>query len=166
MEGGGKWLLCARQVLGILPLVTAGDQPALWFKEQPGNARRILQERHTCRAGRVLGALLLLLAVTCAGAARAPLGWVSVCKGWRMGGHEGLPLGVPLASSCRWLGGVNEASTAPIRKAPGKEGGGAQPGEGRSTCRASWGGGWGVQVAAERRVQREPSGQRAWVTQP
>lgn len=42
MEGGGKWLLCARQVLGILPVVTAGDQPALWFKEQPGNAGRIL----------------------------------------------------------------------------------------------------------------------------
>lgn len=28
MEGGGKWLLCARQVLGILPVATAGDQPA------------------------------------------------------------------------------------------------------------------------------------------
>lgn len=37
MAGGGKWLLCARQVLGILPMATAGDQPVLRFKEQPRN---------------------------------------------------------------------------------------------------------------------------------
>ena len=139
-----------REVASVCPPgpwdLACGDcrgSASIWFKEQPGNAGRVQQERHTYRAGRVLGALLLLLAVTCAGAARAPLGWVSVCKGWRMGGHQGLPLGVPLASSSRWLGRVKRGIYAPIRKAPDKEGGGAQPGEGHSTCRASWGGGAG-----------------------
>ena len=37
-------------------------------------------------------------AITCCYLCRSSegtFGWVSICKGWRMGGHQGLPLGLP-----------------------------------------------------------------------